>query len=301
MHLSNREVLVIRGNGAAGFLQKMVTQDIKLGMDYSYSLLLSPIGRYLSDFFIFSSEFSSDDSSGNFFIDIDKEDSERFISILNKYKFRADFEIEKTDLSVHFFTLSSSISLSSEDFIKKSPDPRALEMGFRCISNISNNDELRTEKPSCEEYDLLRIVHCLPEREDFTPERTIPIEYNMKEINGIAFGKGCYIGQEFTNRSYNSGVIRKKLARIIISEQTEPLSARPTYELTFCDGKPVNLMMEGEEAINFKSTREITSSSPIDSIREIIQDNTKWICLGITKVELIGQTVTAGGYCIRIL
>ena len=36
-----------------------------------------------------------------------------------------------------------------------------------------------------------------------------PLNINMHHLNGVSFDKGCYIGQELTQRTFHTGVIRK--------------------------------------------------------------------------------------------
>lgn len=37
----------------------------------------------------------------------------------------------------------------------------------------------------------------------------------MAEINGVHFEKGCYLGQELTQRTYRTGVVRRRLLPFI--------------------------------------------------------------------------------------
>ena len=46
----------------------------------------------------------------------------------------------------------------------------------------------------------------------------LPLNCNLHTLNGISFTKGCYIGQELTQRTFHSGVIRKMALPFAISE-----------------------------------------------------------------------------------
>lgn len=42
----------------------------------------------------------------------------------------------------------------------------------------------------------------------------LPFEMNLDFINGLSLEKGCYVGQELTIRTYNNGIIRKRVVPI---------------------------------------------------------------------------------------
>lgn len=294
MELTEREILTISGKDACDFLQKIVTQKIHLDMNYSYSLILTPIGRYLLDFFIFTID-------SIFFIDIDKFHSDTFISTLNKYKFRADFDIKKTDLKVYFFEKIDDEKIDKNDFLKISKDPRNENFGYRCISQ--NKNPYNNSLNEYQNYNTRRILFCFPEKEDFISERTIPIEYNISDLNGIAFGKGCYVGQEFTNRSHSISVVRKKLARIIIQKSDE-VSLKSQYKINFDKNKPISISnLLNEELVQIKSSLKIdnnidTNLLPLHLAQIDLHDS--YLCLGLAKIDLINQLIDLDGFKVNI-
>lgn len=46
----------------------------------------------------------------------------------------------------------------------------------------------------------------------------LPFEANLDYVNGLSLDKGCYVGQELTIRTYNGGVIRKRIMPATFSE-----------------------------------------------------------------------------------
>lgn len=53
----------------------------------------------------------------------------------------------------------------------------------------------------------------------------IPLEANFAELGGIAFDKGCYLGQELIARTYHRGVVRKRLVPIVLGDGTGEVGA----------------------------------------------------------------------------
>lgn len=208
-----------------------------------YSLFLNPQGTCLYDFFVYK---INDEAC---FLDINASQVESFITTINKYKFRSDVNLKLTNKKVvSYLSIDSQGSSGLHDFLKNEKshlkshsnkdqdankcevigevtgvDPRCSKMGLRGISssgNESSNEEINSGINGVEIYKIMQMLCNLP---NFV-NGLIPVECNMKEINAIAFGKGCYIGQEFTNRTHTSGVVRKKLSVAVILSYNEKLS-----------------------------------------------------------------------------
>jgi folate-binding protein YgfZ len=64
----------------------------------------------------------------------------------------------------------------------------------------------------------MRFLYCIPEGSKELKDK-LPLNFNLHKINGISFKKGCYIGQELTQRTYYTGVIRKVLMPFICSDK----------------------------------------------------------------------------------
>lgn len=47
-------------------------------------------------------------------------------------------------------------------------------------------------------------------------DAAIPLEYNLDGLHGIAYEKGCYMGQELVARTHFQGLIRKRIVPITI-------------------------------------------------------------------------------------
>jgi folate-binding protein YgfZ len=51
----------------------------------------------------------------------------------------------------------------------------------------------------------------VPEGKDFGSDRIFGLDAGLDELHAIAFGKGCYIGQELTARMKHRGTDRKRI------------------------------------------------------------------------------------------
>lgn len=266
--LENRAVIQISGIDASVFLQGLITNNItKVGSDkLVYAMMLSPQGRFLTDFFILKKE-------DGYLLDAAKFNLPDIVKRLNNYKLRAKVEIN--DVSLQYKVLASADKLDSLFFI----DPRNKEMGYRKLSNdliavnIPNGFQeldwkIRAERSECtktymrtrgseifknqilkgegynkpfDEYEQLRIKLRIPDAEaDFIYDRSFPLEYGAVELNAIDFLKGCYVGQEVTARTYHLGVIRKKIMNLEIGAHVLP--PRKGIEI-MADGKKIGIVL----------------------------------------------------------
>ena len=92
--LENRALLKIKGEDSKEFLQALVTNNINFISNEKsiYSVLLSPQGKYLYDFFIFQ-----DSKSNYLIIDCEKNSYQELMQKLNIYKLRSNVEINLQD------------------------------------------------------------------------------------------------------------------------------------------------------------------------------------------------------------
>jgi folate-binding protein YgfZ len=210
--LSHRTAIKIAGNDARSFLQGLISNDInKLDTDDSiYTLMLTPQGKFLYDFFIIKYE-------DFYLLDCNKDSKEQIIKKLSMYKLRSDVTI--ADLS-SVYKIVTYIVDSIQDInrqVKKIAykDPRLSSL-IRSFSLIENNDEAVCDEGfsigTIEDYNMLRIKNLIAEGHiDMISENAFPHDFNMNEVGAIDYKKGCYVGQEVTTRVYHRGKIRNKL------------------------------------------------------------------------------------------
>lgn len=88
-------------------------------------------------------------------------------------------------------------------------DPRSILMGVRilCAEESLELDGIkRVDNPF--EYNLFRTSLGIAESGKEL-EGQLPLNMHMHYLNGISFDKGCYIGQELTQRTFHTGEIRR--------------------------------------------------------------------------------------------
>jgi len=183
----NRSVIKLSGDDRHKFLSSLTTNIVDQ-KELSYQLILSPTGRLICDFFVFSQE-------DGYFLDTGLKD--RLLAVLTKYKMRSKVVITEEDLQVIY---------SNQSFGKISfKDPRHDKLGYRSIipDRLNQGSNL---------YMQDKYAYGIPDGEvDMIPDKTIPIEFGIDILNGISYTKGCYPGQEVIARAKHQGVVRKRL------------------------------------------------------------------------------------------
>ncbi|MEQ9520027.1 MAG: folate-binding protein [Parvibaculum sp.] len=219
--LPDRSVFVISGPDAPDFLQNLLTNNVdalKEGQA-QYTLLLTPQGKYLFDFFLLR-------DGERFLVDCDKAAAPLLIKRLSFYKLRAKVEI--TDLSADWSvagvwqnaddgtgSAGEAIALPAIADAYAFIDPRLPALGHRFLLPAANAEaalaSLTGNATTAADYDLFRLQLGVPDAEDLQSERTFPMEAGLDLLHAIDFHKGCFVGQEVTSRTYRQGKIRKRL------------------------------------------------------------------------------------------
>ena len=193
----NRAILTLEGKDKIDFLQALTTNNIEniLKEDSVYTAILSPQGKYLFDFFVFSL------SENQILIDIHKSRADSIKRFLEFYKLNSDVIISNR---------SSQIVISSiKEGIYSFADPRAKILGWRCYDF---KEELKIQDQGFEDFQITRIKNLVPETGvELIPEKSYILELNFEKIQGVDFKKGCYIGQEVTARMKHKGTLKNRL------------------------------------------------------------------------------------------
>ncbi|PRP86966.1 hypothetical protein PROFUN_04948 [Planoprotostelium fungivorum] len=194
------------------------SSEVKPGI--VYTSFMTSAGRIVFDAFVHPTDPT--DLDKGYILDVDgRIGAEAVLEHVKKFKLRTkvNFTNVTEDYSVHSLMNSrhsddKTVQLEGTDC---PIDPRGNFMGNRVIVQKGEEKILRDFREiSEEEYRIYRILKGVPEGHDcFWREEALPFEHLMEELNGVSFNKGCYIGQELTNRTHHMGVIRKKILPVV--------------------------------------------------------------------------------------
>ena len=193
----NRCIISLSGDGVSEWLENLITNN--LSSDISFSALLTPQGKIISDFFITKSH-------EKLIIDAPKKNKEVLIKRLNIYKLRAPVIIEDITEKMNVYALWD---------IKNSPgltDPRKIALGTRLLTT----DYLETDG----DYDTHRLSLGIVDSEwDFETGTTFPANSNMDLMNGVDFRKGCFVGQEVVSRMKRMTDVKKRMRSVELTKE----------------------------------------------------------------------------------
>ncbi|MEX2649018.1 MAG: folate-binding protein [Alphaproteobacteria bacterium] len=224
--LPDRAVLLVGGEDARGFLQGLVSNDVRrVAPDRAiYAALLTPQGKYLFDFFIA-------EHAGTLLLDVERARKDELARRLVLYRLRSKVTIEDATGalavaavlgeagSAALGTGATPGSARAFDGGLAFTDPRLAALGARVVLPLADGfgalAALGLARVDGAEYDRLRLVLGVPDgSRDLVVDKSFLLENNFEELNGVDFDKGCYVGQELTARTKFRGVVRKRLFRV---------------------------------------------------------------------------------------
>ncbi len=226
--LADRSVIALAGDDTRTFLQGLVTNDVEAVTPERaiYAALLTPQGKYLHDFFLF-------EVSGTLYLDCEGGRRDDLMRRLTMYRLRSKVTIADADRRFAIFALIGDGAAGAAG-LAGAPgaaaafaggiaftDPRHGGAGARCAVPPQGAEEALARAGfaagSRDQYERLRIALALPDgSRDLLVERSLPLDFGFAELNGVDFGKGCFIGQEVTSRIRNRGLVRRRLLPVAI-------------------------------------------------------------------------------------
>jgi folate-binding protein YgfZ len=200
--LSDRAVLRIAGEDVRGFLQGLVTADTKSPLP-AWSALLGPQGKALFDFILWN-------DGDDILVDCEADQADALSRRLSLYKLRRAIAITRDEtLAVHW----------SRQPGRGVPDPRLPALGWRWLAAPS--------EPATgwlEQRLSLGVTEGIGE---LGQDKTLWLECNARELHGVSFTKGCYVGQENTARMHHRSKVNRRLVVAPLAEPGE--RTRATY------------------------------------------------------------------------
>lgn len=279
--LDNRGVVSLGGEDRLTFLQGLVSNDTRTltANRTLYSLLLTPQGKYLHDFFLI-------DAGDSVLADAEAERCGDLVHRLKPYRLRS--KVTLADVSGDYRVIAlfgpaalDRLGLPPETGAARAfaggvvfTDSRLPALGARAVVPMTGGWETAVAAagfaPAADgAYETMRLSLGVPDgSRDLPIERAIPLENNLDALNAIAWDKGCYMGQELTARTRYRALIKKRLFPVRVDG---PLPA---------PGTPLTL--DGHEAGEIRSG---AGSLALAMIR--LED--------MARVETAGAALDAGG------
>lgn len=200
--LADRAVIRLSGEDVRGFLQGLVTNDVA-GPLPVWTALLTPQGKALFDFLVWA-------DGDDLLLDIEASQADALVRRLTLYRLRRPIRIAIDDgLAVHW-------SRNGTDGVA---DPRLPALGQRWIAPAT---------APAEGWHAHRLSLGVTEGiAELGNGETLWLECNARELHGVSFTKGCYIGQENTARMHHRAKVNR---RLVVAPLGEPGDrTRATY------------------------------------------------------------------------
>lgn len=203
----DRTLIRVSGPDARSFLQNLLTQDLdKLDQARAvYGALLTPQGKIVADMIVWAQ------SDGGVLIDSDPARGPDLLRRLTMYKLRA--QVALTDV-----TTEHTIAVADAAFEGALPDPRLAEIGWRAVAPRSGG------YPDGRAWHADKLIDLgVPDlARDAEAEEVFALEGLLAELDGVAFHKGCFVGQENVSRMKRRGTTRKKFCPIVFAGEALP-------------------------------------------------------------------------------
>jgi tRNA-modifying protein YgfZ len=185
--LIDRALLRLSGEDVRGFLQGLVTNDLDrlTGGTPLWAGLLSPQGKALFDFILWA-------DGEDVLVDCEATQADSLLKRLSIYRLRRPIAIARVEtLAVHW-------SIEGDG----PPDPRLAALGHRWLAPSGE---------AASGWTAHRLSLGVAEgAAELGQDKTLWLECNAAELNGVSFTKGCYVGQENTARmNYRAKVNRR--------------------------------------------------------------------------------------------
>lgn len=198
--------MAVGGPDARHLLQNLVTCDLdKLNPGgAAYGALLTPQGKLQFDFILFALD-------EGYVLDLPRALIGDFVKRLALYKLRAAVDIDDGSEALEVVAIWGG-RFAPEDAFVVAPDPRHAALGLRAI--IAKGSRLAANEAGAEAYSRHRIAVGVPEGgADFTYGDVFPHDADLDQLAGVAFDKGCFVGQEVVSRMENRGTARRRIVK----------------------------------------------------------------------------------------
>jgi folate-binding protein YgfZ len=205
--LPDRALLRISGADAANFLNPLVSSDVAAVGRAAYAALLTPQGKFLHDFLIYTQ------SPDSLLVDVATERRADLKRRLTLYRLRAKVELAELDGWQGYALFGSGQAPEVNRDAVLFVDPRLPALGWRLWLPAAVAPPLTITSSTA--YETHRIGLGVPDgMRDIEVDKGLLLENHFEALNGVDFRKGCYIGQELTARTKYRGLLKKQLYKV---------------------------------------------------------------------------------------
>ena len=210
---SNSRFLSIEGDDSPEFLQNLITNDINrcTKENLLYSCLLTPQGKFISDFFIFKKD-------KKYVLETHSSFHKKLLKKFSIYKLTSKVIINEL---TNFYSYSVFGDLEKDNnTIIYNADPRNKNIGNKLIHQIKNPEILdKFIEIDEKKYHEILIKNLVPlSHYDLVENKSLLLENNFENLNSISWDKGCYVGQEITARMKYRALLKKRIYSLTVKE-----------------------------------------------------------------------------------
>jgi folate-binding protein YgfZ len=186
--LADRALIRVAGDDVRGFLQGLVTQDVVTldGLAPRWAGLLTPQGKALFDFLLWADGDAA-------LLDCEAAEAASLVRRLSMYRLRRAITIGTVAGAVHW-AKESELGVS---------DPRLAALGKRWLGLPG--------EPATGWLAHRLSLGVTEGIAELGQDKTLWLEANAAELNGVSFAKGCYVGQENTARMHYRAKVNRRL------------------------------------------------------------------------------------------
>ncbi|QDO96530.1 folate-binding protein YgfZ [Ferrovibrio terrae] len=205
--LPDRALLRISGPDASGFLNPLVSSDVAAVGGAAYAALLTPQGKFLHDFLIYT------ETADSLLVDVATDRRADLKRRLTLYRLRAKVELAELDGWQGFALFGSGQAPEVDRDAVLFVDPRLPALGWRLWLPAGVVPPLTITSSAV--YEAHRIGLGVPDGvRDIEIDKGLLLENHFEALHGVDFRKGCYIGQELTARTKYRGLLKKQLYKV---------------------------------------------------------------------------------------
>ena len=197
--LADRALIRLSGEDVRDFLQGIVTQNLDRVEEGQpqWSALLTAQGKLLFDFILWA-------DGADIVVDCEAASAEDLVKRLSLYRLRRAITIEPdAELAVHW----------SRDASDQPLDPRLEALGHRWLGPPS--------EPASGWLAHRLSLGVAEGVAELGSDRTLWLECNAEELNGVDFEKGCYVGQENTARMHYRNKVNRRIVVVPLDQADE--------------------------------------------------------------------------------